>query len=112
MATPARRILPREENAGVSYSLDGLHWSEGYANPVVRHGVLAGPVGSFGEVHFHYEHPFRYIYHTLRWLTDSQDKEDIGVQVCCVCLFPESLVHFFSLYVYVITTVTVFEYHR
>ena len=96
----------------MSYSLDGLHWSESYANPVVRHGVLAGPVGSFGEVHFHYEHPFRYIYHTLRWLTDSQDKEDIGVQVCCVCLFPESLVHFFYLYVYVTTTVTLFEYHR
>ena len=66
----------------MSYSLDGLHWAEGYANPVVRHSALAGPVGSFGEVHFHYEHPFRYVYHTLRWLADSQDKEDIGVQVC------------------------------
>jgi hypothetical protein len=24
------------------------------------------------EIHFHYEHPFRYVYHTLRWLSDEQ----------------------------------------
>ena len=27
------------------------------------------------------EHPFRYVYHTLRWLSDAEDKEDIGVEV-------------------------------
>ena len=27
------------------------------------------------------EHPFRYIYHTLRWLSEAQDKEDIGVEI-------------------------------
>jgi hypothetical protein len=47
----------------------------------MRHSTLAGPASAMAEVHMHYEHPFRYIYHTLRWLSDDQDKEDLGVEV-------------------------------
>lgn len=38
-------------------------------NPVVQHGRLAGPVSALSEIHMHYEHPFRFVYHTLRWLS-------------------------------------------
>ena len=75
------RILPREEDGGVAYSLDGVNWESAAGNPVMLHQHLAGPVSSFGEIHVYYEHPFRYVYHTLRWLSDKQDKEDIGVEI-------------------------------
>lgn len=75
------RILPREEDAGVAYSLDGLHWSSAFGNPVLPHTALPVPTSALAEIHVLYEHPFRYIYHTQRWTSDAQDKEDIGVEV-------------------------------
>jgi hypothetical protein len=75
------RVLPREEDAGVAYSLDGVHWQSGADNPVMLHRNLPGPASAMSEVHVLYEHPFRYIYHTLRWLTDDQDNEDLGVEI-------------------------------
>ena len=35
----------------------------------MQHGRLAGPVSAMSEIHMHYEHPFRFVYHTLRWLS-------------------------------------------
>jgi hypothetical protein len=35
----------------------------------MQHGRLAGPVSAVAEIHMHYEHPFRFVYHTLRWLS-------------------------------------------
>ena len=75
------RILPREEDAGVAYSSDGVHWESAVSNPQLRHDMLPGPVSALAEVHWLYEHPFRYVYHTLRWLSDDEDKEDLGVEV-------------------------------
>lgn len=75
------RILPREEDVGVAYSSDGVHWVPSTNNPQIRHGSLPGPVSALAEVHVLVEHPFRYLYHTLRWLTDNEDKEDLGVMV-------------------------------
>ena len=75
------RILPREEDVGVAYSSDGVHWAPSTSNPQILHDSLPGPVSALAEVHVLVEHPFRYVYHTLRWLTDNEDKEDIGVMV-------------------------------
>jgi hypothetical protein len=75
---------PRLESIGYAYSLDGYNFIKYLRNPVaVRQ---ANPnAAAFAEVHAIIEHPFIYVYHTLRY--ENRDgksfpwNEDLGVQI-------------------------------
>ncbi|MHC4749986.1 MAG: glycoside hydrolase family protein [Planctomycetota bacterium] len=75
---------PRLESIGYAYSLDGYNFIKYGRNPVaVRQ---ANPnAAAFAEVHAIIEHPFVYLYHTLRYEYRDDEhfpwNEDLGVQV-------------------------------
>jgi hypothetical protein len=80
-----------KESIGYAYSIDGLHFTKYSKNPVARRESI--PYGAaLAEVCFLMEHPFIYLYHTLRytkaWLDEEKPKfpksEHLGVQVLCV----------------------------
>ncbi|MHC4745094.1 MAG: glycoside hydrolase family protein, partial [Planctomycetota bacterium] len=75
---------PRLESIGYAYSLDGYNWVKYGRNPVAAR--QANPnAAAFAEVHAIIEPPFIYLYHTLRYEENGDDRfpwfEDLGVQV-------------------------------
>ena len=51
----------------------------------MQHGRLAGPASALSEIHMHYEHPFRFVYHTLRWLS-VRFAASAHAALSCLCL--------------------------
>eukprot|EP01052_Picozoa_sp_SAG31_P012209 SAG31_NODE_707_length_12684_cov_16.884863_15_plen_102_part_00 len=53
---------------------------------------MSGPVSAVADAHMIYEPPFRYIFHTIRWLIDDrrggEGAEDIGVQIAIAVRAP------------------------
>jgi len=68
-----------KESIGYAYSFDGVNFVKHPDNPIaVRE--KSPDAAAFAEVHSYCEHPFVYLYHTLRYNSREGD-EDMGVQV-------------------------------
>ncbi len=69
-----------QESIGYAWSRDGRNFTKHPLNPVA--GRQNEPdAAAYSEVHAHWEPPFVYLYHTLRYQSATEVLEDLGVQV-------------------------------
>ena len=71
------------ESIGYAFSEDGIHFTKHHDNPVAPR-ERNPDASAFAEVQCLFEPPFVYLYHTLRYLSVSDEDmliEDLGVQV-------------------------------
>jgi len=71
--------LCTKESIGYAFSLDGRHFVKHRDNPIVPRDRVPD-AAAFAEVHSYVEHPFIYLFHTLRYVSRGTD-EHLGVQV-------------------------------
>lgn len=71
--------LVTHESIGYAYSFDGCHFTKHPGNPVAPRENNPD-AAAFAEVHSYFEHPFIYLFHTLRY-NSREGAEDLGVQI-------------------------------